>query len=181
VTMVPRQERAATVPRLKVLAVLLLLLCLWCWLEARALTSNRSSYTHLTAQVEKMNADSAAIRALREAPQLAVERERPNDELLAEVRDAMAAAKVPAESWIGNDPSPAMRIPQSPYKRLSVRLLFEAVDLKRLVAFAHEIVGTDTALTIQSLRLTAPVNRKDDSWNADLVLSYLLYSPYQER
>jgi len=176
-----RKPRDLQSTRLKAVLVLLLMLCAWCWLEARTLASNRSSYAHLTAHVERMDADSMAIQRLREVPKLAAERERPNDDLLAEVRDALAAAKVPADRWMGNDPSPAVRLPKTPYKRPSVRLLFEGVRSKQLVAFAHEIARRDTALSIRSLRLTAPPDRRDDTWNADLVLSYLLYSPYQER
>jgi len=134
----------------------------------------------MEAQLERMTEDADGVLRLRTAPRIAVERERPNDELLAEIRDAMERADIPEDLWIGNDPLPPMRIPQSPYKRLATRLRFEALPLKGLVQFAFHLTHADPALSVSSLRLNAPRGRDDDTWDVDLTLSYLIYSPYSE-
>ena len=158
-----------------------ILLVAWCWVEARCLASRRDSYRVLLAQIEQMSLDAEKIELLRTAPRLATERERPNDELTAEIRDAMAAVNIPVERWIGNDPLSPVRVPRSPYKRLSVRLLFEELSLRQLVEFSYHLIYTDRTLTIPYLRLFAPHARKDEMWNVDMSLTYLIYSPYDER
>ena len=154
-----------------------LLLGAWCWMGSRRLESRRGAHQALVAQIEQMNLDADVIQVLRAAPRLATERERPNDELLAEVRDSMAAAKIPLDYWIGNDPAPTVRVPNSPYKRLSVRLMFEELSLRQVVEFAFNLTQMDSALSIPYLRLHAPPRAKDETWNVDLNVDYLIYSP----
>ena len=167
--------------RMTVVLSVCALLGTWCWVEARSLDSKRDSHQVMLAQTAQMNLDAERIGSLRAAPQLATERARPNDELLAEVRACLAAANVPLEHWIGNDPSPSVRVPRSPYKRLSVRLLFERLDLRQLVQFAYHLTEMNRALSIPYLRLFAPHDRQQDTWNVDMSVSYLIYSPCQER
>lgn len=158
----------------------LMLLSLWAWLEARTLASSRDSYVALVGQVEQMQADMIALRALRTAPRRATERERPNHELLAEVRQAMDKADMAPERWVGSDPSQPVRIPKSPYKKLRTRLTFENVTLQELVAVAFHLVEADPALTVSSIRITAPPTKTATNWNAELTLSYLIYSPFRK-
>jgi hypothetical protein len=134
----------------------------------------------MAAQLERMSEDADNILRLRTVPRIAVERERPNDELLAEIRDAMERADIPEGHWIGNDPLPPVRIPQSPYKRLSTRIRFEALPLKGLVQFAFHLTRADPTLGISSLRLGAPRGGDDNTWDVDMTLNYLIYSPYSE-
>jgi len=152
----------------------------WCWIDGRSLKSKRSSYHTLLAQVQQMSADADRLTELRTAPRLAIERERPNDELLAEIRDSMAAADIPPERWVANDPSLPVRIPRSPYKRLTVGLSFEEINLRQLVQFAYHLTETDPALSIPHLRLLTPREQSGDTWDVNISLSYLIYSPYQE-
>ena len=132
---------------LALLLGLLAMLGLWCWLEVRALSSQRDSHAALLAQVAQMNADVAEILSLRTAPRLATERERPNDELLEEIRVATERAGIASDHWIRNDPSPPVRIPRSPYKRLHTRLSFENVDLRQFVEFLYYLLDADRTLT----------------------------------
>ena len=162
------------------IAGLLLLLGVWNWVEARALTSKWNSHAELLDQIEQMNADVQRLKALRAAPRSATDRERPKDELLAQIRDAIHNAAMPKERWIGNDPALPVRVPRSPYKRLTTRLSFEQVTLHDLVTFAYYLNEGDRALNVSDIRLVAPRGDKKDTWNADISVSYLIYSPYQQ-
>ncbi|MBI4716624.1 MAG: hypothetical protein HY763_02375 [Planctomycetes bacterium] len=155
-------------------------LVLWVWVEARVYASRQDSYRALVAQVEQMSADAGRIAQLRSVPRVAVEQPRPNDELLDQIKRSMDRAELPAERWIGNDPAPPVRIPGSPYKRLSTRLTFDGVGLRPLVATLHDLVTGDPTLTIAELHLTAPPGERAAGWNADVTLSYLIYAPYQQ-
>jgi hypothetical protein len=154
-----------------------LILLLWCWLGHRSLRTARSTHVSLVAQIEQMRADAQRIELLRTAPRIASERARPNDELLAQVRNALEAAQIPLDKWIGNEPDPAVRVPQSAYKRIGTRLSFEDVDLKSLVTFIHCMLSADPSLSITRMRLTAPSDTDTNFWDADLAISYLIYSP----
>ena len=151
---------------------------LWCWLEARGATSTRDSYLQAVRQTEQMSADVNRIQALRAVPQVATERLRPNDELLAEVREALERADLPTTLWIGNDPSQPVRVPKSSYKRLSTRLSFEDVTLRQLSAFSFHLLQQDPALSVSEVRLHAPRSELKGTWSAELTIGYLIYSPY---
>jgi len=170
----PREQVRRIVP---VLAVGLLLAS-WTWLDARRLASKRDSLQTITAKIEEMQADVAQIKSLRTAPRRATERERPNDELLEEIRDALTAARISAEHWIGNEPSQPVRTTGSQYKRLNTRLLFEDIGLEELVRFVHALIEHNPALSASQLRLYMPHGRAGDTWNVDMTVSYLIYSPY---
>ncbi len=171
--------QGASTRRRAVIVSVCLSLGLWCWLEGRALASAESSHGNLIAQVEHMAVDAGAIAALRTAPRQATEQKRPNDELLDEVRDSLKAASIPLERWVGNDPSLPVRVPKTPYKRFTVRLMFEDVTLRDLVRFAHHLTAVDPALSISNLRIHAPRESDTRVWNVDMSLSYLIYAPYQ--
>ena len=160
------------------IACLLLLLGLWNWVEARGLASKHNSHAALIDQIEQMNADVQRVKVLRAAPRSATDRERPNDELLAQIRNAMDEAGMPAERWIGNDPALPVRVPRSSYKRLSTRLSFEQVTLLNLVTFAFHLTDNDRALRISDIRLVAPRGDDPEMWDTELTVTYLIYSPY---
>ena len=166
------RKQAAIVCAVAILAML-------CWLEARALASKCASHHAIVRQIEQMSADAERIAALRNAPRLANEVERPNDELLAQIRDSMSVAGIAEEQWIGNDPTQPVRLPRSPYKRLSVRLSFGGLTLRQLVQFAYDLTGKSSALHIPRVRLGATSGTKGEAWDTELTLSYLIYAPYQ--
>lgn len=174
-------DRSPSTPKapLAIAVSFALLLGMWVWLEARSLASKHDSHAALVRQVEQMNADMLVVRRLRAAPRLATERQRPNDELLAEVRGAMDRAKMPAERWVGHDPSRPVRLPRTPYKRLSTRLAFEDVTLQELVTLSFFLVKNNPALNVSSVRLSAPPAAKKKNWSAELTISYLIYAPFQ--
>jgi len=155
-----------------------LLLSIWSWTAATATDAKRHRHRNLVEETERMSADASRIEQLRTAPRLASDRERPNDELLAQVRDALTTSGIGLEHWIGNDPTPSARIPKTPYKRMSVRVRMEDLSMRQLVLFAYHLTSADPTISISSLHLSGPSGRSDDLWNADVTLSYLLFSPH---
>ena len=176
--MIPNRQSYTINRKVTLIACLLLLLGLWNWVEARSLASKQNSHGALVGQIEQMHADVQRLKVLRGAPRAATDRERPNDELLAQIRDAMDRAGMPAKRWIGNDPALPVRVPRSPYKRLSTRLSFERVTLPDLVTFAFYLTENDRALRISHIRLVAPRGDDPETWTAELTITYLIYSPY---
>jgi len=154
---------------------------LWCWLAARTQASQVDRRDRLMTELQQMTQDAGRIASLREAPRLATERVRPNDELLSEVRASLEKAGIPLERWVGNDPAAPVRVPKSPYKRLAVRLLLENVMLRQLVQFAYDLTEQDGALSVPRIRLSAARAESEDAWDVDLTVAYLIYAPSQER
>lgn len=152
----------------------------WAWLEARGASSAESSQLALVRQVEQMSQDATQIAKLRIAPRLAAERERPNDELMAQIQGALTAAEVRLDHWLGHDPAPAVRVPKTPYKQLAVRLTLADLTLRQLVQFAFHLTRADATLSVPYLRLTAPKDAGKGTWDVDLKVSYLIYAPYAD-
>lgn len=176
----PVTRKTTSQRRLGIATAIACTLGMWCWVEARTLHARAGTYEALVTQIEGMARDAVVIESLKTAPLIAAEHERPNDELLAEVKDALDAAKIPLERWIGNDPAPAVRIPKSPYKRLSVRLTLDALTLRQLVQFAYQLADVNSSLHVSDLRLSVPQSRTNDTWNVEVTVSYLIYAPYRQ-
>lgn len=163
---------------LPITAAIAALSVLWSWREARQARSSRDSFQTLLVQTEQMSRDVNLLESLRSAPRLAADRERPNSELLEQIRRSLEHAGVAADRWLANDPSPPQRLPDSPYKRFETRLTFQDIGLQRLVAMLHHLVDEDPTLSVSRLRLSAPVTDRQPGWNVDLTLSYLVYAPH---
>jgi hypothetical protein len=154
-----------------------ILAALLCWVETRGVSSACHSYVAMCSQVEQMQKDAARIASLRTQPQRAAERERPNDELIAQVRRALQAARISEERWIGNEPAIGVRISKTPYKKISTKLRFEGLEMRELVIFVHALIDRDQTLSISAVRLTESNDETSVRWNVDLTATYLIYSP----
>lgn len=152
---------------------------LWSWYEARQVRSARDSYHAMLEQTERMSRDVRRLSELRTIPRVAADRERPNSELLEQIRTSLEQAGIEADRWLRNDPSPSRRLQDSPYKQMETRLTFQDVALQRLVAMLHHLVDHDATLTVSQLRLSAPATDRHKGWHVDLTLSYLVYAPHE--
>lgn len=152
---------------------------LWLMVESRAARSKRDSHASTVTQIDRMTTDAETIRGLRIAPRIATERERPNDELLAEVATAMKSAQVDPGHWIGNAPFAPIRLPGTPYKRLGTRMTFQGLDMHGIVDLAQRLTSSNASLSVSELRLSAPRDPNDKTWNVVMTVSYLIYSPHQ--
>jgi hypothetical protein len=148
-----------------------------CWAARHSSNEQFASHGSSMVLLQRTQADAQRILELRDVPRIATERVRPNDELIKQVQTALAAAEIPLEKWIGNEPSPGVRLPRTPYKQLGVRLLFDEITMRQIVQFAFHLTHVDPTLTIAQVRFSAPSGGSHESWNVDLTLSYLLYAP----
>lgn len=153
------------------------LAALACWLQWRSLHSARSVHAARVQALDRMQVDSERIRSLQSTPKRAVERERPNEELLTQVESALQAANVPTQRWHDSIPQTPQRLPHSPYLRFSTRLYFEAVTLEQIMRFAHALLKADPSLTVSSLQVSSRPQQETAVWNVDLAVSYLVYAP----
>ncbi len=156
-------------------------LALACWLQGRAVRTAQATYAARLAALERMQSDADRIRALRQTPRLAAERQRPDEELLGTVEQALQAAGVPADLWQDSIPQAPVRLPQSPYQRHSTRLYFEDLTLEQIVRFTHALLETDPSLAIPALHLSGGARAESATWNVDLAVSYLVYAPAGDR
>ena len=127
------------------------------------------------ADVRRM---AGQIEAARQRPTLAAEHERVSDEVTGLIEQAAVKAGVPAGSLIRITPEPPSRLGDTVYKEKPTQVVFRNISLKQLVGLVHRLIGSDQQLEAKSIRITAP-NPQDtgDLWNAELVLTYLIYDP----
>ncbi len=177
----PARPRRTPRTALLVAVAVCSLIGLAAWLHWRSANSARDTHEVQSAALIRMRQDMRRIVALRDTPQQATDRERPNEELLAQIEAAMKTAGVPASCWQDSIPQPVQRLPQSPYQRFSTRLYFEDVTLEQTLHFAHAILAADASLAVSALRLSAPARDETMVWNVDLAVSYLVYSPADRR
>jgi len=134
------------------------------------------------ASVNKMQIDAARIAELQSKPQQAIDREKPNDELLAQIEAALHEANVPRELWQDSIPQPPQRDKAPDYLRVTTRLEFENITLQQVASLAHQLLNADPALQIQSMRVQ---NRRSDirkhahqiQWNIEMAVAHLVYDP----
>lgn len=171
------ESAASSRTRLLVLVAFCCVLGMVCWLQWRTLRAERTRFTASAAALARMQDDAGRIRALRRTPQRAAERERPNEELLAQIEAARKKAGLEQEVWRDSVPLAPLRLAHSSYQRHTTRIFLEKITLQQLMRLAHEILAADASLSITGLHLTAPAGAEGPGWNADLAVSYLVYSP----
>ena len=170
--------RARTSPRSRILLVVLgCAACLLLWiLQGRSLQTTRAAYLAQFEQATLMRSDAAYIRAMQAAPRLAVDRERPNDALLAQIQGGIEAAGIPVSDWVANEPHAPMRIPQTPFKKMALTCVLQNVSLRQISLLLHQLTTGDPSLLITQLRLTTG-NTAPERWNATLSIAYHIYAP----
>ena len=162
--------------RVLVLAAVVGIAGLWCWLEWRSLESARASVAGGLVQLSRMQADADEIIALRRKPVAAASRSRPNEELLAQVEKSLGAAEIDHGKWRDSIPQPVSRKPGSDYRRHTTRIILSEVTLKQLAAFAYSFTSDDPTLHASATTIS---NHQEDSdrFDVDLAVSYLVFAP----
>jgi len=147
-----------------------------CWWQYRALTSIRDVHDTAHRQVGQMRSDAAGIRRLRNAPRSAVSRTRENEELIAQVEQAITAANIDRSRWQETIPMPAQRIDNGDYKRQTTRISLRDIELRQLATFAHALETRDPTLRVSGVNVS---NRSPESpfYDVELTVSYLVYGP----
>lgn len=148
-----------------------------CLLQNREISADRAAHASALERVQQMAQDGRRISLLGQAPRRASDRERPNDELLSQVQEAMNRVRMRPDQWERSQPSPPRRLGNSPYRQVVTLLSLRRVSLQQVGALCHSLISEDPSLNVSQLRLSAAPRQQSSSWNAELTLTYLIYSP----
>jgi len=134
----------------------------------------------LTAEADRDDCLRMARRGreLSTRPTLATERERLASEITGLIEKAAQTAGLTPESLSRITPEPPRRLGDTAYKEKPTQVFLKRVTLMQVVTLVHSLLEADAGLHANSIRLTVP--REDEAaghWNAELVLTYLIYDP----
>ena len=162
------------------LAACFIVLFLAAWLQHRALASLADTHQVATQRLASMRSDAARILALKQAPRSAASRTRASEDLLAQIERSLGAAGIDRGCWHDSIPQPPTRIPQTDYKQFTTRIYLQSIALRDMAAFILHLQTADPTLRVSAIDLT---NRDADgpNYDADLAVSYLVYSPDHNR
>lgn len=117
------------------------------------------------------------IRALRDQPRLAGSREQPLKELAALVEQSREAAAIPPEALVRIEPAAPRRLGKTAYLEQEISLELSALSLVQFAQFLEAASGPATGLRVKRLQLIEPRRGSEETWGAEVVLAYLIYSP----
>ena len=158
-------------------ALLLATLGLVCLITHRRASALERRHQTASRRVAQMLVDAEKVSRLQSAPRLAVDRRRPDDELIAQIQNALDDARISADRWLSTEPSAAMRVRGTAYQEVTTRLSLHAISLRQLANFVFALASDDASLRVAGLRLRQSRVRAADAWDADLAVTYYLYSP----
>ncbi len=150
------------------------------WFQHRSLATTRRSLQASASKLTRMKSDAHQIIELQSRPQRAVDREKPNAELLAQVEAALSESNIPRELWQDSIPQPTQRAKGSDYLRVATRLEFEGVTIRQIVVFTQALLQDDPTLSIQSLRVQNRTKRSgsiggETTWSVEMTIGYFMY------
>lgn len=121
------------------------------------------------------------IRDMSLAPERALKTERNEADLRSRIDQAAGAAGIPTDSVFRVIPHASTRLGDSAYLGQPTRLELRDVSLRSMTFFLQEMLASESALHVTTLRLTPPQRREtDDStevWDAEIVLTHVVFSP----
>lgn len=135
------------------------------------------------------------VQTHRQAPRLVSDREMELTLLARLIERAADGAGVPRQALDRIWPQPIRRVGDTAYQRKSTQLVVRGVTLPQAVQFLHALTQSDTPLSIDTLRLSAPRiapritagSHSDESpggtaetWTLETTVSHLLYQPTAE-
>lgn len=138
----------------------------------------RTEAARVRKELASCDALAARIEQLRTRPNRAGAAEMELSVMAGRIERAAGAAGLAAETIVRIWPEPARRAGDTVYREKPTQVLLREVGRRQLTAFLHALTAGDSELTVRSLRLSAPRERQDeDVWNAEVVITYLIYAP----
>ena len=143
------------------------------WSGKKALAENAAANLSACQQLK------SSIEVLRTNPSLA-SMEVPSQKELTSLFESSAKGVGIADSSITSiRPEADRRINKTSYVEHSTHVELRQITLDKLAQFLLKITALERRILPTSLRLTAPRGRDSsaDSWNVEVVLTYLVFSP----
>ena len=148
----------------------------------------RSEAQRAAGDAQRARVLAHQVLRLRERPAVAAEAERELQQLAAPIEAAADAALIARQQVLSIDPEPARRLGRSPLLEKPTTLRLSDVTLEGLTRFLHRLEtqpeGDDGEaegsgrLRSTAIRLSTPRGQEPRGlWNADVTLTYLIYSP----
>ncbi len=165
--------------QLALLAALLVLTAVWSY---GGMARGRRRALAAAADTADCARMAARIRRAAVRPVKASEFERLATETTGIIERSARSAQIPADRLVRISPEPPQRLGESVYKEKPTAVLLKSVSMKQLVVMMHTLVAAEFGLNVKSLRLSAPrPDETRDLWNAEMVVTYLIYAPPRER
>jgi hypothetical protein len=147
------------------------------WSHDRMATA-REAARGARADLDACYQAAAQIAAYRQRPALAAEHEQLLSETTGLIEQAARAATIPAERLVRIAPGGPERLGDSPYKEKPTHVTLKRIGLQQLVQMVHHLSGGERGLHAGSIRIAASdPHNTEGLWDADLVVSYLIYEP----
>lgn len=130
---------------------------------------------------------AARIEWLRTRPAVAGAQQVGAADLSRRIEDAAHAADFEDGSIERIEPAPARRVGDSNYREVPTVVRIRRVTLRQVFTFLQALgadsasrTGHSSALSVQSIRLSAPRGEETgDRWTVESTLTYLIFSPKQ--
>ena len=152
---------------------------LFAWIRVRAA---RDGALYASGSLVRASEQALAIEELLRSPRKAVGEELGLTEFARAVEEAAEGAGVSPQQVVRIEPEPPSRAGESEYLRKSTRVELRRVTLTSLLRFTRGMHEAREGIFLRDIRLQAPHSeRLKDSWNTELTLSYLIFSPKTKR
>ena len=158
---------------LVMIAIMVLILFLHGW-SAKA----RRSALESAQQLTECQNFASKIQELQQKPDLVAVDLRSTSQIAKSVEDSMTKAEINPQSLIRIEPSPLRRIEKSPFARQPINIEVRDITMEQMIRFLF-FLSTDHQLQTSDMRLHAPQSAQNvqETWNAELVLSNILFAP----
>ncbi len=131
---------------------------------------------------------AANIESLKRRPELAGAQQLRLADLARLIETAAGEVGLPRGAVVRIVPEAGRRIGdgESPYVEHPTSIQLADVSMAQLVETLHRLVSTTPALGVRSIRVTAPrsgsreFTHDSSVWNAEVTVSYLVYTPRKE-
>lgn len=167
--------------KLVLLVVMASVLCAVLGYLAVRMNSAKESAHRAAEDLQACRILADRIHKIATAPKKALEEQRSLDDLSSRVEQAATAAKLPDGAVARILPQADRRLGDSAYIAQPTRLECRNVRISELVFFLSELISGDAAIHATTIRLSLPHGVSNDdsteAWNAEVVLTHLLYSP----
>jgi len=123
---------------------------------------------------------ASSIQGLRQRPRKIESQQVEQPQLAKRIETAGTLAGIPLSAFSRIDPESPRRLGDTAYQEMPTQLSLRSVNLRQLVNLLYNLFTDDLNLNVKQIRLSAPrTTEAQDLWNAEVTLTYLIYSPNQ--